>query len=498
MLSDMIDGRDSTVSSGCSAIEVVEVSKYYRLWNSPRARLKAPLLALCANFLPMASPLRRRLYEKAARHFNDFHALDNITFSVQPGETVGIIGRNGSGKSTLLQLVAGILRATTGRLDVTGRVAGLLELGSGFSPDFSGRENVYLNGAILGLSDQEIDERFDAIVRYADIGAFLDQPLKTYSSGMAMRLAFAVAVHVDADVLIIDEALSVGDARFRKKCYATLQALQEAGKTILFASHDMEAVKRICTSAVLLEEARVLLKGRPNDVVNIYSRLLTGRASWHELRGDIESIEQHEQDCAGEGVDVDFGLIEMGRRSLTPFGAEHTDEATKKARQRAARIHQEERDHERPSHTEYAYGNGDGQIEAPAITDCRGIPRKVFETSERFHVRFCARADRSIPEPIYAMTIKNVSGEEVYGTNTLYENVKTRDLQPGEDVTVVFEQDMNIMTGEHFISLGWTRFDESDELVVMHRRYDVLRFTVINPKESFGIANCYSTITVTG
>src|SRR5271170_3493027 len=217
------------MSDGDIAIRVSSLSKCYHIYDKPADRLKQTLLR------------GRRQY------YREFWALKDVSFEVRRGEAVGIIGRNGSGKSTLLQLITGTIKPTTGEIEANGRIAALLELGSGFNPDFTGRENVYLNGAILGLTKRQIDERFDQIVRFADIGPFIDQPVKTYSSGMVVRLAFSIAVHVDASILVVDEALSVGDVAFQFKCLHHLESLLERGVTILLVSHDVQLVKGYCT-----------------------------------------------------------------------------------------------------------------------------------------------------------------------------------------------------------------------------------------------------------
>ncbi len=251
-------------------ISVENVSKAYRIWNDPGARLKSPLVDGAASLLPAASSARNRLHTKAASYYRDFYALKDISFQVRKGEGVGIIGRNGSGKSTLLQIIAGTLQPTTGSVHVRGRVAALLELGSGFNPEFTGRENVYLNAAVLGLTKFETDARFDSIATFADIGDFLDQPVKTYSSGMMMRLAFAVQTAVEPDILIVDEALSVGDAPFQAKCFARIRALQESGCSTLFVSHDIGTIRAFCTQAVWLRNGLAAAQGASNTVCGAY------------------------------------------------------------------------------------------------------------------------------------------------------------------------------------------------------------------------------------
>jgi len=253
-------------------ISVENISKAYRIWNDPSARLIAPVLAATSGIFPQDSALRQKLSAQAQSYYRDFYALKDISFKVRKGESMGIIGRNGSGKSTLLQIIAGTLQPTSGSVTVKGRVAALLELGSGFNPEFTGRENVYLNAAILGFSRTQTDERFDSIASFADIGNFLDQPVKTYSSGMLMRLAFAVQTAVEPDILIVDEALSVGDAPFQAKCFARIRALQETGCATLFVSHDIGTVRTFCQQAVWLVNGQSQGQGNSIKVCDAYNR----------------------------------------------------------------------------------------------------------------------------------------------------------------------------------------------------------------------------------
>lgn len=253
-----------------SVISVQGVSKAYRIWESPSARLAAPLQESAANLLPGTAG--QWLRQRAARSYRDFWALKDVSFEVRKGESVGIIGRNGSGKSTLLQIIAGTLQPSAGTVKVNGRVAALLELGSGFNPEFTGRENVYLNGAVLGFSRTEMTDRFDGIAAFADIGDFIDQPVKTYSSGMMMRLAFSVQTAVDPEILIVDEALSVGDAPFQAKCFARLRSIQSRGCTILFVSHDVGTVRTFCQQALWLSQGEFLAHGAAVEVCESYNR----------------------------------------------------------------------------------------------------------------------------------------------------------------------------------------------------------------------------------
>lgn len=243
-----------------NAIQVSGLSKCFEIYESPRARLKQFIYPF----------LQRCFGQKSKQYFQEFWALNDVSFNVKKGETVGIIGRNGSGKSTLLQIICGTLNPTHGSVETTGRVAALLELGSGFNPEFTGRENVYLNASVLGLSQQEIDSRFDQIVEFAEIGQFIDQPVKSYSSGMYVRLAFSVIAHVDADILVVDEALSVGDMYFQSKCIALIKKLIQSGVTVLFVSHDASTVKALCQKCIYLSSGKVVDAGETERVVEAY------------------------------------------------------------------------------------------------------------------------------------------------------------------------------------------------------------------------------------
>lgn len=451
-------------------ISLQGVSKTYAIWEDPSARLLAPLKRLVGVRPGTTSRL--------------FTAVRDLTLEVAPGECLGIIGRNGAGKSTLLQMIAGTVQPTTGKVRVRGRVAALLELGSGFNPDFTGRENIHLNAAILGLSKDEIAEKFDAIVEYSGIAEFIDQPVRTYSSGMTLRLAFAVCVHVDADILIIDEALAVGDARFQFKCHATLEQMLKEGRTIIFVSHDTNAVKRMCRTAVLLERGEVLLKGSPNDVTNIYTKLITSPHGVEGIRDDLAALQTKPADPpptvettpqpAAPSLDLD--------QSVTTPGP-------------ATSLLTEERAHQQISDKEYSYGGELGRIETVTITDAEDQPRLAFLTGSRIRVRLACRAMQTVEDPIYALTLKDVRGQEIYGTNTYFQNQTPPTVAAGHRVEVLFEVQLNVQPGVYFISLGWVRLVNGD-VQVIHRRYDVLRFEMLPRDKSFGLAWCPATITV--
>jgi len=307
------------------AIRVSNLSKCYQIYDSPRDRLKQ-----------FFYPRIRRVAGRGPRsYFREFWALKDVSFEVGKGETIGVIGRNGSGKSTLLQLICGTLSPTSGSVDTNGRIAALLELGSGFNPEFTGRENVYMNGAVLGLRQDEIDARFDQIASFADIGQFMEQPVKTYSSGMFVRLAFAVAVHVAPDILIVDEALSVGDIAFRNKCMLRIREMHDRGTSILFVSHDMSTLQLICNRVIWINDGKIIAEGDPTSVCQEYYVAMTGSISGtdesinktiqqqdtgmaHFLHFDIESWETARGPSFTLGQDIRFRFKLKALADLEP------------------------------------------------------------------------------------------------------------------------------------------------------------------------------------
>lgn len=294
-------------------IQVSNLSKTYLIWKTPFSRLFVPLMVrLLSGLFPHYAV---RLTQK---YCQPVQALNDINFSVATGDSLGIIGLNGSGKSTLLQIIAGTLQPTCGEVSVKGRVAALLELGSGFDPEFSGRENVFLNASILGLSQAEIQERYDAIVAFADIGDFINRPVKTYSSGMMVRLAFAVQVHVDPDVLIVDEALSVGDARFQAKALAKIEEILKRGTTLLFVGHDLSAVRAFCNRALLLDKGNVIKSGLPDDVIAEY--LFIVQQDRVQESGLDVALARHDKGFAANGFDIVAAeFLDMGQHATLAY-----------------------------------------------------------------------------------------------------------------------------------------------------------------------------------
>jgi lipopolysaccharide transport system ATP-binding protein len=307
----MNDLTDETV------LRVNGLSKVYRIWNSPADRMKGPLLfRMGKGAQRVSSNLGARLIERASSKFYDFAALTDISFELRRGESLGIIGRNGAGKSTLLQIVAGTLEPSSGTVETRGRITALLELGSGFNPEFTGRENVYLNGAILGLSKAEMDERYEDIERFADIGDYIEQPIKFYSSGMLARLAFAVQVHLDPDILIVDEALAVGDAEFRAKAMNKTDEILGLGTTLLYVGHDLSAVQTFCSKVLRLEQGKIVESGDPETVITNYLYDVQ-RQRVTEKFGKRESLRRRRDGFAVEGAEVVDAVFADGNRHAT-------------------------------------------------------------------------------------------------------------------------------------------------------------------------------------
>jgi homopolymeric O-antigen transport system ATP-binding protein len=367
------------MSSDGFLIRVRGLGKDYQQYATPRARL--------LQFL--APPLRRLLGLRAKRYYRSFHALQDVSFEVGRGETVGIIGRNGSGKSTLLQIVCGTLTASSGQVETGGRIAALLELGSGFNPEFTGRENVYLNAAILGLGKREIDARFDDIARFADIGDFIDQPIKTYSSGMTVRLAFATAIHVEPDILVVDEALSVGDVAFQQKCLNRIRQMQRRGVTILLVTHSTNALVEYCDRGLLLKHGRLILDGPCRDVVKAYADDLV----------------------LDEGGEVDLAIEEALADSNEPEPDEAPrDEVIGEPVVRA------------PAPI---------QIESVALLGEGGQRIAGVESGGTVRVRVQVRVLEPIPAPCFGILLMSPDGIALWSTTTQMMDVPMAALEPG-------------------------------------------------------------------
>lgn len=379
------------------SISLKSISKTFALYANSQDRLKQFIYPR----------FRRMLNLEDRGYFESFEALSDISFSLNRGETMGIIGRNGAGKSTLLQIVCGVLSASSGSVQINGRVAALLELGSGFNPEFSGRENVYLNAAILGLSRDEIDQRYDDIVAFADIGNFVNQPVKTYSSGMMLRLAFAVIAHVDADILIVDEALAVGDAVFTQKCMRWLRNFQRDG-TILFVSHDAASIRALCTRALWLHEGKCVEIGDAKDVTESYMRF-----TQQEIAGEEISLKKIHGKVAPEAPSPDKQHGIVGYKSAMQLFGDLDD----------AR----------------GFNTGDAEVVDVAIDNLDDPSSTVLEGGEKIRLRITGLAHRDVTQPIIGFYICDKYGQELLGDNTLKSTEgKNMAVSAGEYITAEF------------------------------------------------------------
>ena len=436
------------------AISVNDVSKMYKLYDNPMDRLKESL------------GLSRK------KKYKEHYALNHVSFQVHKGETVGIIGTNGSGKSTILKIITGVLSPTGGEVSVNGRISALLELGAGFNGEYSGLENVYLNGSMIGFSREEIDAKLQSILDFADIGDFIYQPVKTYSSGMFVRLAFAVAINIDPEILIVDEALSVGDVFFQAKCYRKFEEFKEMGKTILFVSHDLSSIGKYCDRVVLLNKGEKLAEGGAKEMVNLYRRVLVNQYDDADLEEGAENAE------AGQD-----GQLTDGTAGENVSKKEHAGGG--RAMKDSLNLN--------PKVLEY--GSKLGEIEDFAIRDDTGMITNVIEKGKEFSVQMKVRFQADVNDPIFAFTLKDLKGTEITGTNTMYEHTPVKPQKAGDVREITFKQIMSLEAGEYMLCLGCTGYKDGD-FTVFHRLYDVCNLTVITDKKAVGYFDMFSKVSV--
>lgn len=431
------------------AISARGLSKMYPLYARSRDRLKQSLW----HALPAALRGRPRTF------YREFWALRDLSFDIKKGESVGIIGRNGSGKSTLLQIIAGTLAPSGGYVRLNGRVAALLELGSGFDPEFSGRENVYLNGAIWGLTQKEIDAMFDDIAAFADIGQFMDQPVKHYSSGMFVRLAFAVQTFVPKEIFVVDEALAVGDTAFQRKCLAALERFKDGGGTVLLVSHDAQTVVRQCSRCLLLHNGQLVVDDASKAATDLYQKLMFS---------------------APQTADA---LLEAARQH-GPGPAAEPDPAAESA----APADRFDPDLPRPAET--LYGNGGAEIVDCAMTNARGERVNVLRVGRRYHWSYTVRFKQPAKNVHFGMMIKTVDGLDVAGIASFREQVYFDEIPAGAVYRVTFELTMNVTPGDYFLNVG-VGGRTATEQTYLQRRVDVAMVRVIprDGRDSHGIAD---------
>ena len=424
-------------------IEVRGMGKVFPIYQQPHHRL-----------FQMFSSSKQRWYR-------EFHALTDVDFSVYPGETFGIVGRNGSGKSTLLQIICGTLAASEGMVHTDGRIAALLELGAGFNPDFTGRENVFLNGTLLGLTRKQVHERFDDIAAFADIGEFIEQPVKTYSSGMYIRLAFAVAIHTDPSILVVDEALSVGDERFQRKCFARIEQIKNDGATILFVSHSPGAVLQLCDRALLLERGKRMLVGPPKAVIAAYQKLLYAPDSrYQDLYREIRELDAEiaarppgtplnndEKVVIPDSVDaIDTSDLERYDASMVPQSSVHFE----------------------------SHG---AEISNPHILNAGGQRVNVLAPGRTYLYTYDVAFRKTATSVHFGMMIRAVSGIELYGTDSHGYGSGLTLVQAGTRLRVAFQFKAIYVPGVYFLNAGCMG-DSPEGETFLHRVVDAAMFKI--------------------
>ena len=416
------------------AIKVKKLTKVYHLYDKPQDRLKEAL-----------NPFRNSYH-------HDFHAMDDVSFEIKKGETVGIIGKNGAGKSTLLKMITGVLTPTSGEIEVDGKIASLLELGAGFNPEMSGLENIYLNGTLMGFTKEEIDTKIDAILEFADIGEFIHQPVKSYSSGMFARLAFSVSINVEPDILIVDEALSVGDMAFQMKCFKKFDEFQKDGRTILFVTHALDTVIRYCTRGIVIDNGKKVYDSTPKSAVDVFKKVLSG---------NFYIDENDDKKLQTSTSDNHILLKESFKRH-------------------------EELDR---------YGNSKAEIVDYGILDDDSKASAIIDYDSDFEIVMKVKFHTDIQDPIFAFTIKDAKGLEITGTNTKMKYINTSSFKAQEIVTVSFKQKANFQLGKYALSLGCVGLNENG-VEVYNRIYDAILFEVIGSAEMVGFYDLKSEIEI--
>ena len=443
-------------------IAVENLSKCYHIWSSPLARLQVPLLESLARW-PLGRRVRRALERRAARLYREFYALNDVSFTVARGESVGIIGRNGSGKSTLLQIITGTLQPTAGQAQIRGRVAALLELGSGFNPEFTGRENVRLNAALHGLTPAQIDARIDEMLAFADIGEFVEEPVKTYSSGMMLRLAFAVIAHIDADVLIIDEALAVGDVFFVQKCMTFLHRFQERG-VLLLVSHSADAITTLCQKALWLDHGRLRQIGSPKEVTEAYLEAFFEADARNKLGANGKKP-------AGTGTSA---LDAVAHDELAQAAALRQDQRQPFLNHTQYRNDLEifEFDPLRPS-----FGERGGEIIDVTLAAPDGKPYAWVVGGEMVTLKVGVESRETLSHPILGFYVKNSLGQRLFGDNTFLTTLgQDIAVRPGTRFAARFVFQMPVLPpGDYAITVGLANGTQTDH-IIHHWMHDALAF----------------------
>ena len=404
------------------AINVEHISKVYKLYRGKVDRLKDAL------------------HIGGAKNYQEYHALSDVSFGVKRGETVGLIGTNGAGKSTLLKTITGVLTPSAGQIEVNGKISALLELGAGFNMEYTGLENIYFNGTLLGYTKEQMEERVPKIVEFAGIGDYIHQPVKTYSSGMFARLAFAMAINVEPDILIVDEALSVGDIYFQSKCFKKMDEIKRNGTTILLVTHDMSSVVKYCDKVVVLNHGKVVKEGNPKEMVDIYKKILVNQYDENAVEEEQAKFETTDDTWASK--------LSLNEENVL-------------------------------------YGSGKARIVDFGFFDANDQITGMIMKKNAFKIKMKVEFFEDVENPIFAFAVKNARGAEVTGTNTMFERVDLPLAKKGETYVVTFTQRALLQGGEYLMSFGCTGY-ENGEFTVYDRLYDVANLTIVSEQDTVG------------
>lgn len=427
-------------------IKITDLVKEYKMYARKKDRLLEAVFPSLVN----------------NRH-QTFKAMNNLNLEIKKGEVVGILGKNGAGKSTLLKMITGVVFPTSGNIEIKGRISSLLELGTAFNPELTGLENIYQHGQVMGLTNEQIEEKKDEIIDFASIGDHLYQPVKTYSSGMFARLAFACAINVDPDILIVDEVLSVGDMAFQLKCFKKFEQFKEAGKTILFVSHSIGDILKNCTRAIILENGTKIFDGDVKKGVDKYKKIIVG-------------LDKQEEDKNLE-IEKELNTDEK----IEPI-KEINDEEWKKYFIQNPNI--------------VEYGDGRAEVIDYGMFDIENRPINAFDNNDIVILKSKIKFNEDVENPIFTMTVKDFQGTIITGTNTDVEKVLTGVYKRGDVVTVEFKQKIPITTGKYTLSFSCTQYNLKGELEVLSRKYDALLIDVITTKNGVGLVRLDSDINI--
>ena len=437
--------ESNTFENNDIVLKITNLNKDYKMFARKRDRLL------------------ETLFPGIQRH-GVFSAMHDFNLEVKKGEVLGILGKNGAGKSTLLKMITGVVTPTSGEIETNGKISSLLELGTAFNPELTGIENIYQHGEVMGLSKEQIESTKQEVIDFADIGEHLYQPVKTYSSGMFARLAFACAINVDPDILIVDEVLSVGDMAFQLKCFKKFQQFKERGKTILFVTHSVTDVLRNCTRTIIIDSGRKIFDGGVKDGVEKYKKMIVGL----------------DEKQSKEGILTDSEILKQNPN-------------VKKAIEKTGDVW---KTHFNENPKLITYGNGDADVIDYGIFDTEGNYVNIIENDREVVLKSKILFNKDVREPIFTMTLKDFKGLEIGGTNTLIEKIATGDYKAGDIVEVQFKQRFNVAPGRYTLSFSCTHFNHRGELEVLNRKYDALLVEVLSVKDTVGLMRLDSDIKI--